>query len=70
MTDREGNNRWQGLREGWQGQALHKKAMPKSKPHLETAMVPVAELFMSDAAKACSRSAKKRTAWRSCDAQK
>jgi hypothetical protein len=27
-------------------------------------------LFMCDAAKACSRSAKKRTAWRSCDAQK
>jgi hypothetical protein len=28
-------------------------------------MVPTAELFMSDAAKACSRSAKKRTTWRS-----
>jgi hypothetical protein len=27
-------------------------------------------LFMCDAAKACSRSAKKSTAWRSCDAQK
>ncbi len=27
-------------------------------------------LFMSDVAKACSRSAKKRTAWGSCDAQK
>jgi hypothetical protein len=27
-------------------------------------------LFMCDVAKACSRSAKKRTAWRSCDAQK
>jgi hypothetical protein len=27
-------------------------------------------LFMSDTTKACSRSAKKRTAWRSCDAQK
>jgi hypothetical protein len=26
-------------------------------------------LFMSDATKACSRSAKKRTAWRSCEAQ-
>jgi len=39
-----------GLREGWQGQALHKKALPKLRPNLETAMVPVAELFMSDAA--------------------
>ncbi len=70
MTDREGCNRWQGLREGWQGQALHKKALPKLRPHLETVMVPAAELFMFDAAKACSRSAKKRTTWRSYDAQK
>jgi hypothetical protein len=51
------------LREGWQGQALHKKALPKLRPHLQTAMVPTAKLFMSDVVKACSRSAKKRTAW-------
>jgi hypothetical protein len=60
----------QGLREGWQGQALHKKALPKLRPHLETAMLSTAELFMSDVAKVCSRSAKKRTAWRNWDAQK